>query len=113
MCTAYGSHPAATCNSDQVHDFIEFSTNEFNESLPCLNALYNGGRSLKEIAALSGFPFSTIRQKLELEGVTFRASKAVSANVLLRQSFKHNSPPPFGFYYLEGRLVKDAKEYPH
>jgi len=44
--------------------------------------------------------------------MTLRPNKSVSADQVLRQSFKSSTPPPFGYLYLEGRLQKDLKEFP-
>jgi len=74
--------------------------------------LYQSGYSLSEICAMTGFPQSTIRDQLVRAGVTLRAAKSVTFSKDLRQSFKNSASPPFGFVYLEGRLQKDAKEFP-
>lgn len=61
---------------------------------------------------MTGFPLSTIRDRLAKGGVTLRTNKSVSATEILRHKFKNSTPPPFGYCYLEGRLQKDAKEFP-
>ncbi len=101
-----------TCKFLQQHDFTEY----FEESVENIFAqtapLYQKGHSLKEISAMTGFPYTTIRDQLVKGGVTLRVNKSVSSTEVLRQSFKNSAPPPFGFYYLDGALVKDPKEYP-
>lgn len=67
---------------------------------------------MKEISALTGFPYSTIRGQLIKGGMTLRGNKSVSANENLRQCFKNSAAPPYGFCYLNGRLEKDSREYP-
>jgi hypothetical protein len=96
----------------QQHDFTEY----FEESVENIFAqtapLYLKGHSLKEISAMTGFPYTSIRDQLAKGGVILRINKSVSSNEVLRQSFKNSAPPPFGYYYLEGALVKDPKEFP-
>jgi hypothetical protein len=85
---------------------------ELSDLGPELRAFYEQGRSLKEISAATGIPYSTVRDQLVALGVTFRTNKSVSSSEVLRQHFKNSTPPPYGYYYLDGRLQKDPREFP-
>lgn len=107
-----GSHLPTTCNSYFQHDFIELFQNSPEGIFAICKPLYLQGRSLKEIVALTGFPYSTVRSQLVAGGLTLRANKSVSSSEILRQRFKNSTPPPYGYCYLDGRLQADPREYP-
>lgn len=107
-----GRHPAATCNLSQVHDFIEISIHLISHENADFKSFYEQGHSINEIADRLGFPYSTVRDQLVRLGVTLRTNKSVSFSGNQRQTFKNSAPPPYGYYYLEGRLQKDPREYP-
>jgi hypothetical protein len=112
MCRGFGSPLPTTCNSYFEHDFIELFQNSPDRIFAVCKPLYTKGRSLKEIAALTGFPVSTIRDHLVAGGVTLRANKTVSSSEVLRHGFKSSARPPYGYCYLDGRLQPDPREYP-
>lgn len=112
VAAEFGSPPRTTCNHGQPHDFIEITFDELSEIGPRLKPLYDKGHSLKELSAMTGIPYSTIRSHLVAVGVTLRTNRSVSSNKILRQGFKNSAPPPFGYCYLDGRLEKDPREYP-
>lgn len=107
-----GSPLPTTCNFYYQHDFIALFQNSLEGIFAFCAPLYLQGRSLKEISALTGFPYSTIRTQLVKGGVTLRPNKSVSSTEVLRQRFKNSSPPPYGYCYLDGCLQKDPREYP-
>lgn len=104
-------HPA-TCKFLQQHDFTEYFEETVENIFAQTAPLYQKGHSLKEISVMTGFPYTTIRDQLVKGGVTLRINKSVSSTEVLRQPFKNSAAPPFGYYYLDGGLVKDPKEYP-
>jgi hypothetical protein len=95
----------------QQHDFAKYFEKSVENIFAQTAPLYLKGHSLKEISAMTGYAYTTIRDQLVKGGVTLRINKSVSSNEVLRQSFKNSAPPPFGYYYLDGALVKDPKEY--
>lgn len=107
-----GSPLPTTCNFYYQHDFITLFQNSLAGIFAVCAPLYLQGRSLKEISALTGFPYSTLRSQLVQGGLTLRPNKSVSSSKVLRQSFKNSAPPPYGYCYLDGRLQKDPREYP-
>jgi hypothetical protein len=101
-----------TCKFLQQHDFTEYFEETVENIFAQTAPLYQKGHSLKEISVMTGFPYTTIRDQLVKGGVTLRINKSVSSTEVLRQTFKNSAAPPFGYYYLDGGLVKDPKEYP-
>ncbi len=112
----YNSFPVSplptTCNFYYQHDFITLFRNSPAGIFSVCAPLYLQGRSLKEIVALTGFPYSTIRSQLVAGGLTLRTNKSVSSIKILRQRFKNSTPPPYGYCYMDGRLQADPREYP-
>ncbi len=96
----------------QQHDFTEYFEDSVENIFAQTAPLYEKGYSLKEISAMTGFPYTTIRDQLIKGGVSLRINKSVSSTEVLRQSFKNSAPPPFGYGYFDGILEKDPKEYP-
>lgn len=107
-----GSPLPTTCNSYFEHDFIELFQNSPDRIFAVCKPLYLQGHSLKEIAALTGFPVSTVRSQLVAGGMTLRTNKSVGSTEILRQGFKNSAPPPYGYCYLGGHLQPDPREYP-
>jgi len=101
-----------TCKFLQQHDFTEYFEDSVENIFAQTAPLYEKGYSLKEISAMTGFPYTTIRDQLIKGGVSLRINKSVSSTEVLRQSFKNSAPPPFGYGYFDGILEKDPKEYP-
>jgi len=73
--------------------------------------LYAQGLSLREIERQTGFVKSTIKKTLNARGLVLR-------NYYNHQKPKSEDPiamrpgaTPYGYAYLEGKLVKDPKEY--
>ena len=96
----------------QQHDFTEYFEDSVENIFAQTAPLYLNGHSLKEISAMTGYAYTTIRDQLVKGGVSLRINKSVSSNEVLRRSFKNSAPPPFGYCYLDGALIKDQKEYP-
>lgn len=106
------SHPPTTCNFFYNHDFIRLFENSIARIFDVCAPLYLHGHSLKEISAMTGHPYSTLRSQLVDGGLTLRSNRSVSSNSILRQGFKNSAPPPYGYCYLDGSLQKDPREYP-
>lgn len=107
-----GSQPTISCNHIQVHDFIQLSIDELTHLAAKFRPLYAQGHSLKEISAMAGVPYSTLRNQFAKDGVTFRPNKSVSSGDIFRRHFKSSAPPPYGYCYIDGGLQKDPREYP-
>jgi len=107
-----GRHLPRTYRQNYAHDFIELFQKDITRIFDICSPLYLQGYSLQEVSNQTGFPWTTIRNQLVKGGMTLRPNKSVSADQVLRQSFKSSTPPPFGYLYLEGRLQKDLKEFP-
>lgn len=93
------------------HDIIAFFANTKDRIFEVCAPLYAQGLSLREIERQTGFVKTTIKKTLNSRGLTLR-------NYHNRRKPKSKDPKvmrpgtiPFGFAYLEGKLVKDPKEY--
>ena len=102
----------STCNFLQQHDFTKYSESSIENIFSQTAPLYLKGHSLKEISAMTSLPYSSIRDQLVKGGMSLRINKSVSSTEILCQSFKNSAPPPYGYCYLDGAIVKDPKEYP-
>ena len=93
------------------HDLIGFFANTKDRIFEVCAPLYAQGLSLREIERQTGFVKTTIKKTLNSRGLTLRnyhnhrKPKAKDPKVMRPGTI------PFGFAYLEGRLVKDPKEY--
>ncbi len=107
-----GRHLPMTCNTFYIHDFVQFRIQTFSSLGPQIRAFYEKGHSIEESARLVGVAFSTARNYLLRQRVPLRPAHAVSFVDQERRSFKSSAPPPFGFCYLDGQLVRDVREHP-
>ncbi len=97
---------------NQSHDFIRYFTRDCNYIFNIAAPLYEKGHSLTEIAQMTGFGRTTIRNHLKKREMAMRPNKCVSATELLRRPFKSSTQSPYGYCYLDGKLEKHPKEYP-
>lgn len=102
---------APTKRPSKPHDIIGFFANTKDRIFEVCAPLYARGLSLREIERQTGFVKTTIKKTLNSRGLTLR-------NYHSRRKPKEKDPKvmrpgtiPFGFAYLEGKLVKDPKEY--
>ncbi len=93
------------------HDIIRFFPKTKDRIFDVCAPLYEAGCSLREIEEKTGFAKSSIRAALNRRGLTLRnASKAKARKV--KPPMKMRSPIiPYGFAWLEGKLVKEPREY--
>lgn len=93
------------------HDIIKFFPKTKDRIFDVCAPLYKAGCSLREIEEKTGFAKSSIREALNRRGLPLRnASKAKASNT--KQPVRVRSPIlPYGFAWLEGKLVKDPREY--
>jgi DNA invertase Pin-like site-specific DNA recombinase len=95
----------------KYHDFIRFvPKNKENIFLKCL-PLYEQGISLNEIARQTGFAKSTVRDALTSTGLPLRKNKSAKKLETKRQIIVKGGAVPYGYAYLEGKLLVDPNEY--
>jgi hypothetical protein len=95
----------------KYHDFIRFiPKNKESIYLICL-PLYEQGISLREIERQTGFAKTTILNTFSSTGLPRRKCKLVQKLRIKRQFVVKGGPVPYGYAYLEGKLVVDPKEY--
>ena len=95
----------------KYHDTIRFFSNTKERIFEICAPLYTQGLSLREIERQTGFVKITIKKTLNAGGLVLR-------NYHNRQKTRSSDPKvmkpgtiPYGYAYLEGKLVKDPKEY--
>lgn len=107
-----GRPRAATRNLLPEHDFIELFQKSTYRVFEICAPLYAKGHSLKEIAKLTGIPYTSIQSQLVQNGVPLRNNRSVSNLEALRQGIRSGAPPVYGFRFIAGCLEKDPIEYP-
>jgi predicted transcriptional regulator len=73
--------------------------------------LYEQGISLREIERQTGFAKTTILNTFSSIDLPRRKSKSAQKIRIKRQTIAKSGPVPYGYAYLEGKLVIDSKEY--
>jgi Trp operon repressor len=73
--------------------------------------LYKRNLSLRDIAKELNLSKTTIRKHLLKEGVLLRPKDPTPAQVKCWRIRKTKAPPPFGYCYFQGELVKNPIEY--
>lgn len=102
---------AQTPSSLYPHDIIRFSPKTKDRIFEVCEPLYRSGCSLREIEVKTGFAKTSIREALTSRGYTLR--RAVKCPKKTSQRSKQMRPPvlPYGYDWLDGKLVVDPKEY--
>jgi site-specific DNA recombinase len=73
--------------------------------------LYNKNLSLRDIAKQLNLSKTTVREHLIRAGVVLRPKDPTPEQVVRWRIGKTKAPPPFGFCYFQGKLVKNPIEY--
>ena len=93
------------------HDIIRFFPKTKDRIFEVCFPLYESGFSLREIEEQTGFAKSSIRDTLASRGLTLR-SNLKKPKVKTQPSAKLRSPIlPYGYAWLEGKLVVEPREY--
>ncbi len=95
----------------KYHDFIHFLPKSKDNIYSVCFPLYQQGISLREIERQTGFARTSIQNVLTSTGLPGRKNKIANKIPLKRQCPMKGGPVPYGYAYLEGRLVPDPKEY--
>jgi hypothetical protein len=107
-----GRPRASTRNLLREHDLIELFQKSSYRVFEICAPLYAKGHSLKEIAKLTGIPYTSIQSQFVQNGVTLRNNRSGSNLEALRQGIRSGAPPVYGFRVIAARLEKDPIEYP-
>ena len=95
----------------QAHDIITHSIKTRESKCAEFRALYEQGLSLRQIQSRTGNSKTKIRKTLSAAGVAIRDfSGNHRAKLDLTQVVRPGNTP-FGYCYLEGKLVVDPREY--
>lgn len=93
------------------HDFIRFLPKNKESIYSICLPLYQQGISLREIERQTGFAKTTILNTFTKSGLPLRKNKSAQKIRIKRQFVVKGGPVPYGYAYLEGKLVVDPKEY--
>lgn len=95
----------------QLTDLIKINFHiEQDNSKECV-ASYGSGMSLRDIAKDLNISKDKVRRTLMKNGVELRPSDPTPEEVSLWRIRKTKAPPPFGYCYFQGELVKNPVEY--
>ncbi len=73
--------------------------------------LYNKNLSLRDIAKQLNLSKTTVREHLIRAGIALRPKDPTPEEVTRWRICKTKAPPPFGYCYFQGTLVKNPAEY--
>jgi len=106
-------HPtgAPPLSISKYHDIIRFSPNTAENLFRICAPLYEQGLSLREIERQTGFARSSIREALTERGLVLRPTKRCQKRKWKKPTAMRSGVIPYGYAYLEGRLVVDPREY--
>ncbi len=92
------------------HDFIELSPRTPTRIIEKCAPLYEEGLSLRDIEERTGIPKTTIRETLTKNGFPLRNPANGNAKKIDNNQTKRGGSTPFGYAYLDGKLLIDPKE---
>jgi hypothetical protein len=93
------------------HDIIRFFPITKDRTFEVCAPLYEAGWSLREIEEKTGIAKTSIRATLTSQGLTMRHRTKKPADKETPVVRMRSSIQPFGYAWLEGKLVKDPAEY--
>jgi hypothetical protein len=93
------------------HDTIQFSPKTKDRIFEVCKPLYRSGCSLREIEAKTGFAKTSIREALTSRGYTLRRAVKCPKKKASRSKQMRSPVLPYGYDWLDGKLVVDPKEY--
>jgi len=93
------------------HDTIGFFVKSKEKNIAEFRVLYDQGLSLSEIARRTGYSKSKVRKTFRAAGIAIRDFSRGQAKKHDLTQVMRSGGTPYGFTYLEGKLVMDAREY--
>jgi hypothetical protein len=105
-----GGHSRWISEHQIPHDFIELSPRTPSRIIEKCAPLYEKGLSLRDIEERTGIPKTTIRETLTKSGFALRNPISGNAKMIDIKSTKRGGSTPFGYAYLDGKLLIDPKE---
>lgn len=93
------------------HDIIRFSPNTKDRIFEICSPLYENGLSLREIERQTGVAKSSIRDVLRSHGMDLRRAVRGQKKVPAVAPAMQSGITPYGYCYLDGRLVVDTREH--
>jgi hypothetical protein len=93
------------------HDIIKYSVKSKETNLAKFKELYEQGLSLRAIARRTGYSKTKVRSFLMKAGIAIRDFAKSHKRTDLRPGAMYSGAIPYGYCYLEGKLVVDPREY--
>lgn len=97
-------------NTAPCRDFISFYLKTPERISENLADLYTSSLSLNDISEQTGIARSTIRDAFKKHQIPIRTKWQTIKGEKLGKDFKCADHPPFGYAYLDGKLILDPKE---
>ncbi len=94
----------------QPIEYIEYRCSRKDTINKIVAPLYEKGLSLRQIAQEAGIPKTSVRGALISQGIGLRPHTKLAATLPKKARAMRIGVPPYGFYWLRGRLVVDPKE---
>lgn len=93
------------------HDTTQFFVLVKGDIFDKVAPLYEQGLSLRDIQTQTGISKTTIRKVLLKAGISLRENRPTSLLKEWKAKGKQSSLPPYGFAYLQGKVVPNPKEF--
>ncbi len=106
-----GGGKTTTNEQLQLHDFIPLSLRIKDRIFERCAPLYKKGMSLQDIEKRTGISKCLITKSFLKNKLPIRNAKTGKNLPKNCQSYKKAGQPPYGFVYLDGKLVIDPKEH--
>jgi hypothetical protein len=106
-----GGGNSTTSEQLQLHDFIPLSLRTKDRIFEKCAPLYKNGMSLRDIEERTGISKFLITKSFLKNNLPIRDFKNVKNLPEDCHSYKKVGQPPYGFTYLDGKLVLDPKEH--
>lgn len=97
---------------DFKEHFFETRNRISSEDAKTIAEKYENGCSLRDLAKLFGYSKNKIRSILKRQGLEPRMGTTQATHARPLKSGKQGALPYYGFYYFEGQIVKDPREFP-
>ncbi len=94
-----------------MHDIIEKQFNKKADISAEIAKLYVNGLSLRDVGKELNLSKTKVRTELQRAGVELRPKDPTPKEVARWRIRKTKAPPPFGYCYFQGDLVKNPIEY--
>lgn len=93
------------------HDFMQLQFRNYRGNPSEIIKLYESGLSLADIELKTGISKSIVRRTLLKHNISLRNSSNQKHTSNYFLNAKSRMKPPYGFWYIDGKVVRHPKEY--